>query len=198
MPMAYPQAPAEMLLYMHLPQAHKCNGMSRKMHALKLIHNVYGQKQAGRVWNKYMDQGMQEICFKPSSYDPCLYYHGPIIFLVYIDDCISFGPDDQSINTVVTDLRACSHHFTVNDQADISDFLGMQVQKLSDRSIQLTQPQIIDSIIKDLHLLSGSNAKKTPSVPTNLLHKDSDGPDMTPEFHYRSMIGKLNFLEKST
>ena len=168
------------------------------MHALKLIHNVYRQKQAGHVWNKYMDQGMREISFKPSSYDPCLYYHGPVIFLVYIDDCIIFGPDDRSIDTIVTDLHACSHHFTFDDQGNIGDFLGIQVQKLSDRSIQLTQPQLIDSIIKDLHLQSGSNAKKMPAVPTNPLYKDSDSADMTLEFHYCSMIGKLNFLEKST
>ena len=71
------------------------------------------------------------------------------------------------------------------------------MQKLDDGSIKLTQPQLIDSIIKDLHLQRGSNAKKTPAVTTNLLHKDSDGPDMTTDFHYRSMIGKLNFLEKS-
>ena len=62
----------------------------------------------------------------------------------------------------------------------------------------LMQPQLIDSIIKDLHLQSGSNAKKTPSITTSLLHKDTNGPEMTPDFHYRSIIGKLNFLEKST
>ena len=91
--MAYPQAPAEMPLYMCLPQGYKREGMSRKTHALKLVHNVYGQKQAGHVWNKYMDQGMREIGFKSSSFDPCLYYRGSIIFLVYINNCIIFGPD---------------------------------------------------------------------------------------------------------
>ena len=35
-------------------------------------------------------------------------------------------------------------------------------------------------------------------MTTSQLHKDSDGPEMTPDFHYRSVIGKLNFLEKST
>ena len=35
--MAYPQAPAEMLLYMWFPQGYKCNGMMRKTHVLKLI-----------------------------------------------------------------------------------------------------------------------------------------------------------------
>ena len=118
---------------------------------------------------------------------------GSIIFLVYINDCIIFGPDSSSIHTVVADLRACSHRFTVDDQGDIGDSLGIQVTRFPDRSIQLTQPQLIEAIIKDLHLQSGSNAKKTPAVPNNLLHKDTDGPDMTPDFHYRSMIGKLTF-----
>ena len=196
--MAYPQVPARIPLYMWLPQGYKCNGMTRKTHALKLICNVYGQKQAGCVWNKYMDQGMHEIGFMPSKFDPCLYYCGSVVFLVYIDDCIVFGPDDQSINRVVTNLHACSQSFTVNDQGDIGDFLGIQVQKQDDRSIMLTQLQLIESIIKDLHLQNGSNPKKTPAVTTNLLHKDSEGPDMNLDFHYCSMIGKLNFLEKST
>ena len=187
--MAYPQAPAEMPLYMHLPQGFRRDRMSRKTHALKLVRNVYGQKQAGRVWNKYMDQGMKEIGFKPSSFDPCLYYRGSIVFLVYIDDCIIFGPDGPSIDAVVVDLRACSHRYTIDDQGDIGDFLGIQVQRFPDGSIQLTQPQLIDAIIKDLHLQSGSNTKKTPAVPNNPLHKETDGPDMTPEFHYRSVIG---------
>ena len=126
--------------------------MSRKTHALKFVHNIYGQKQAGRVWNKYMDQGMWEIGFKPSSFNPCLYYRGFIIFLVYIDDCIIFSPDGQSIDALIVDLQACSHQFTIDNQSDIGDLLGIQVQRLSDGTIQLTQPQLIDSIIKDLHL----------------------------------------------
>ena len=127
--MAYPQVLAEMPLYMWLLQDFKCSGMMRKTHALKLIHNVYGQKQAGWVWNKNMDQGMREIGFTLSKFDPCLYYHGSVVFLVYIDDCIVFGPNEQAINRVITDLHACSLDFTVNDQGDISNFLGIQVQK---------------------------------------------------------------------
>ena len=125
--MAYPQAPVEMLLYMRLLQGYQHNGMTRKTHALKLICNMYGQKQAGRIWNKYMDKGMREIGFTPSKFDPCLYYRGSVLFLVYIDDCIVFGPDDQDIDKVVTDLHSCSQHFTVDDQGDVGDFLGIQI-----------------------------------------------------------------------
>ena len=114
-----------------------------------------------------MDQGMREIGFKPSKFDPCLYYRGSVVFLVYIEDCIVFGPSNQAIEQVVTDLRACSRQFTVDDQGDVGDFLGIQVQKQEDGSIMLMQPQLIDSIIKDLQLQSCSNGKKTPSVATS-------------------------------
>ena len=196
--MAYPQAPAEMPLYLRLPQGYNRKGMTRKSHVLKLKRNVYGQKQAGRVWNKYMDQGMKSIGFTPSKFDPCLYYRQSIIFLVYIDDCIVFGPNDKAIDEVVKDLRLSSKNFTLDDQGEVGDFLGIQIQTRDDGTIVLTQPHLIDSIIQDLHLQSGSNLKNMPSITSMLLHKDVDGPDMTPEFHYRSVIGKLNFLEKST
>ena len=157
--MAYPQAPAEMPLYMRLPQGYQRRSMSRKTHALKLVRNVYGQKQAGRVWNKYMDKGMRDIGFKPSAFDPCLYYRGSVLFLVYIDDCIVFGPDTGAIDQVVTDLRSCPQRFTVDDQGDVGDFLGIQIKRQPDGSVHLSQPQLIDSIIKDLHLQANSNPK---------------------------------------
>ena len=196
--MAYPQAPAEMPLYLRLPEGYKREGMSRKTHVLKLKRNVYGQKQAGRVWNQYIDQGMRSIGFAPSKFDPCLCYRNSVIFLVYIDDCIVFGPDDRVIDDVVTDLRNSSQNFTVDDQGEVGDFLGIQVLKRDDGSIILTQPHLINSIIQDLHLQSRSNPKSTPSITTKLLHKDANGTEMTPDFHYHSVIGKLNFLEKST
>ena len=196
--MAYPQAPAEMPLYLRLPQGYKRKGMTRKSHVLKLKRNVYGQKQAGRVWNQYMDQGMKSIGFTPSKFDPCLYYRKSIVFLVYIDDCIVFGPDDTAIDEVVADLCKSTQNFTIDDQGEVGDFLGIQIQKLADGSIVLTQPQLIDSIIQDLHLQNGSNPKTTPAITSKGLHKDAEGTDLTPEFHYRSVIGKLNFPEKLT
>ena len=99
---------------------------------------------------------------------------------------------------MVTDLQSCPQKFTVNDQGDIGNFLGIQIKRQEDGSVHLSQPHLIDSILKDLHLQPDSKHKTTPTVTSTLLHKDTDGPDMQPEFHYRSVIGKLNFLEKST
>ena len=81
--------------------------------------------------------------------------------MVYIDDRIVFGPNDKAIDEVVNDLRLSSKNFTLNDQGEVGDFLGIQIQTRDDGSIVLTQSQLLDSIIQDLHLQSGSNPKKT-------------------------------------
>jgi hypothetical protein len=47
--MAYPQAPVETDIYMELPQGIKTATGDSKDHVLKLLKNIYGQKQAGRV-----------------------------------------------------------------------------------------------------------------------------------------------------
>ena len=52
--MAYLQAPIEMDIYMELPQGIKTAEGNSKNYVLKLLKNIYGQKQAGRVWNEYL------------------------------------------------------------------------------------------------------------------------------------------------
>ncbi len=52
--MAYPQAPVETDIYMELPQGIKTATVNSKDHILKLLKNIYGQKQAGREWNSFL------------------------------------------------------------------------------------------------------------------------------------------------
>jgi hypothetical protein len=49
--MAYPQAPIEMDMYMELPTGIHTKHGNSKDHLLKLLANIYVQKQADRVWN---------------------------------------------------------------------------------------------------------------------------------------------------
>ena len=49
---AFPQAPVEKYLYLKVPSGFEVEGGTRDEYALKLHKNVYGQKQAGRVWYK--------------------------------------------------------------------------------------------------------------------------------------------------
>ncbi|KAL7523193.1 hypothetical protein ACHAWF_000419 [Thalassiosira exigua] len=73
--MAYPQAPIECDLYMELPHGISAKGASAKDYALKLLANIYGQKQGGRVWNAYLTSKLvSELGFTQSKVNQCVFY----------------------------------------------------------------------------------------------------------------------------
>jgi hypothetical protein len=59
--MAYPQAPIEMDIYMELSQGIQPTTGNSKDHVLQLLKNIYGQKQAGRVWNEHLVDKLDSI-----------------------------------------------------------------------------------------------------------------------------------------
>ena len=194
--MAYPHAPVEVPLYLRIPQGFDPRCGSRKTHALQLLRNVYGQKQAGHVWKQFLDAALTKIGFTPSDVDPCLYFKPGIVLVVYIDDCILFSPDNSLIDATIEKLHDAK--FNIEDQGTVNDFLGIKVEQFPEGAIRLTQPNLIESILQDLSLQNAEKGREIPALSMKILTKDESGPEMKEDFHYRSVIGKLNFLEKST
>jgi hypothetical protein len=73
--LAFPQADVECDLYMEVPPRFNIN-KEKKKYCLKLRKNIYGTKQAGRVWNKHLDKGLTKLGYVASKIDPCVYYKG--------------------------------------------------------------------------------------------------------------------------
>ena len=61
--MAYPQAKIENTIYMKFPYGIRTKKGTRRSHVLKLKQNLYGQKQAGRVWFKHLTSKLLDIGF---------------------------------------------------------------------------------------------------------------------------------------
>jgi len=167
---------------------------------LQLLKNLYGQKQAGGIWYLWLTERLKRAGFKQSKIDPCVFYYKGNVLLIYVDDTIILGPTTQGIEEILTKLRS---QFNIDDGGDMSDYLGVKVMREKDGTIHLTQPHLIESILRDLHLLDIYNKQATtrslPALTTKILHPDASGtPFVNSTFHYRSIIGKLNFLEKST
>jgi hypothetical protein len=57
---------------------------NRNTHILKLLKNLYGQKQAGRVWNKHLTSGLVNIGCVQLKVDECVFYRDVVIFMVYV------------------------------------------------------------------------------------------------------------------
>jgi hypothetical protein len=86
--LANPQEPIEFDLYMEFPKGIQLSSGNSKTHVLRLINNLYGHKQAGRVWNQHLAKVLQKDGFVASRVDECVFYKGKTIFIVYVDDYI--------------------------------------------------------------------------------------------------------------
>jgi hypothetical protein len=193
--LAYPQADVECDLYMEVPVGFDLPSKNKKAYCLKLKKNIYGTKQAGRVWNKFVHKGLLELGYTVSKIDTCVYYKGSSVFMLYVDDGIFAGPDKAEITRLIQELQ---REFNVTDEGDLKEYLGVLVEKQGDGRIKLSQPHLIQQILDDLWFNERTNPKPTPAPGGQVLGRDIDGEAMNDDFNYRSVIGKANFLEKST
>jgi hypothetical protein len=164
-------------------------------YVLKLKKNLFGQKQAGRVWNQHLVNKLKEVGFIPSEIDECLFYKGKSVFVLYTDDSILAGPDPQELDDIIQEMEAVELNLTV--EGDISDFLGVQIDRINDNTFNLSQPHLINDIIKELRL-DGQNVaiKKTTGASSKTLCRHLDSPHFDDHFNYRRVIGQMNYLEK--
>ena len=174
---------------------------NNKTHCLQCLRNLYGGKDASRTWFQHLKSHLTgpRFKFKQSKQDECVFYRGSTVLLVYTDDCIII--DKHSAANIDSLISELSQVFDVEDEGKINDYLGVRVNETDDHVIELTQPQLIDSILTDLGLLNQdeqSNVKATPAVVNQPMGPDLLGPEFDYDWDYRSIIGKLNFLEKST
>ncbi|KAG7363236.1 reverse transcriptase RNA-dependent DNA polymerase [Nitzschia inconspicua] len=203
--LAYPQADIPRPTYMELPDGIEIEGASKETHCLRVLKNIYGGKDAGRTWYEYLKNRLVDptkLGFTQSKIDDCVFYRGSTVLLVYTDDCIII--DKESQHNVDTLFKELSQHFNVEDEGQLSDYLGVQISMPEQGKYQFTQPHLIDSILEDLalwpqeHKLAPTKPKDTPAVPNSILGPDLKGETFQGNWNYKSVIGKLNFLEKCT
>jgi Reverse transcriptase (RNA-dependent DNA polymerase) len=59
---------------MKIPKGFTVKGGSQTTHVIKFLKNLYGQKQAGRVWNQHLHKILIKLGWTQSQVDDCLYY----------------------------------------------------------------------------------------------------------------------------
>ena len=192
--LAYPQALVERTLFMRMPKGVEVEGDNTEEHVLQIERNVYGQKQAGRVWHKHLVSKLSSIGFVQSKIDPCVFYKGRIIYVLYTDDTILAGPNKKEIDETIEQIKSAGLQITV--EGSIEDFLGVRVQRNNDGSFEFTQTHLIDQITQALHI---QDARPRP-VPAKLetLKRGINTPPFDNSFNYRSVLGKIGYLQICT
>ena len=191
--LAYPHALVERPTYIALPSGFHFEG-NRTQHVLRVIRNLYGSKNAGRTWFLHCRNYLVSLGFVQSNIDPCVFYYPDAILLIFVDDVILGASSQQVIDDV---LELLKDNVDVDDQGDLCDYLGVHIQSVQG-GLHLSQPHLIQSILQDLRLNQDSKSHLTPAMSSKILHADLDGIAHDESFNYRSVIGKLNYLEKST
>jgi hypothetical protein len=126
--MAYPKAPIEMDIYLELPQGIQTAHGNSKDHVLKLEKNIYGQKQAGHVWNSFLVDKLTSLGFTPSFINDCVFFRNNIIFMVYVDDGILLGTNDSKLQDAIKEIQDSG--LSIEDQSHPADYVGVNIKKL--------------------------------------------------------------------
>jgi Reverse transcriptase (RNA-dependent DNA polymerase) len=147
---------------------------------------LYGHKQVG---NQYLVKDLEELGFRQSRVDECVFYKASMINVLYTDDSILAGPDRKKIEKTIAGMKK---KFDMTEEGDLSDFLGIHIQQNDDGTYHLTQPHLIDQMMEEcpLHNQRPLRWRLRLFCPNSL--------DFCNSFHYRSVIGKLNYLEKGS
>eukprot|EP00957_Ditylum_brightwellii_P082856 6298898-Ditylum_brightwellii.AAC.1 len=60
----------------------------------------------------------------------------------------------------------------------------------------MSQPHLIQQIIDEVGLVFNTKPRQTPVLSSHILHCDKQAPSFCHHFHYKWVVGKLNFLSK--
>ncbi|XP_026437143.1 uncharacterized protein LOC113335250 [Papaver somniferum] len=170
------------------------HGLTRKGESkvFRLNKSLYGLKQASRQWFAKLSSVLLAEGFTKSLCDNSLFiYHRgstSIFVLVYVDDIIITGTDDNFICSLKSRFAS---NFSIKDLGRLQYFLGIEVSR-SPKGIFLCQRKYVLDILKD----SGLTGARVSSFPmdTHIKLLPTDGKDLTDPISFRRLIGRLLYL----
>ena len=112
---------------MGIPKGFDVDKGENVIYALKLKANVYIQKQAGRVWNKYLVFKLIKVGFKQSEIDECVFYKDGMIYILYTDDLILTGPNQKQLLKTIEQIKTTG--LKLINKGDIQDCLGIHIER---------------------------------------------------------------------
>jgi hypothetical protein len=194
---AFVQATLKEEVYIALPDHFETDeGYQRGEVLLKLDKSLYGLVQAPMYWYNHLTKAFEDKGFTKSEHDPCMMFGRGMIVLIYVDDCLFFGPDGNKIDAFVNELEKGGMALTREDD-DVYHFLGVSVDSnQKSGKVVLTQKGLIDKVLRTVGL-DASSKKKTPASSTPL-GTDAEGEPFTESWKYSSVVGMLLYLSSNS
>jgi hypothetical protein len=96
------------------------------------------------------------------------------------------------------EIRSLQADYALTDDGDLKDYLGTRFERNNDGSITLSQPKMIERVLKIVGLDPNCDHTKlhdTPASEHKLLDNDPDGKPRKQPWNYRSAVGCLSYLQ---
>lgn len=134
----------------------------------RLNKTMYGLKQSPRCWAKKFKEVMEQIGFKSTNKDPCIFVRvdGDEInyILVYVDDLLLASKSMTTINAIKGQLKDL---LKIKDLGVLGTFLGVNISLSANGDyLQLSQKHYIEQLVKRYELERELPVEKLPLLHT--------------------------------
>lgn len=160
----------------------------------RLLRSLYGLKQAPRCWNDCIHKFLIDAKFQRSEADPCLYVrikgNSKVIVGLYVDDGLVASTNSAGQEF----LNELERNFKITTKP-ASFFLGMEINRNKDGSINLSQRAYVNKVLKRFGM---ENCKpvSSPTIKMPKMEETNENEDM--KFPYRNCVGALAYLMVAT
>jgi hypothetical protein len=143
---AFLNAPLNETIYMRPPKDLVLPGQ-----LWKLLKGVYGLKQANRLWNRYIQKGLEALGYTQTKTDSCLFYKPcssnsklPNVIALHVDDFIFLYHSLADLQFLLNGLAPIC---VVKDLGPLKWILGMSIDFTPGESLKISQSLYTQKIL---------------------------------------------------
>ena len=121
-----------------------------KPNVMRLRRALYGLRQSPNVWNFTINTELQNMNFRATASDPCVYTRGKqadyVMLTLFVDDILLTGPSIRVLQDVQDTLKT---KFSISELGPVSLILGIEVTRDTERgTLQLSQHKYVLELLK--------------------------------------------------
>jgi hypothetical protein len=144
-----------------------------------------------REWNKDIDDKLKKLGFRQCEADSNLYiptFKNGCFLLLYVDDILLIGPSDGIENV----KRMLKQLYKMKDLGPASLFLGIEIERLPDGRIKLSQTRYIETLLERFGM-TDCNRVRLP-MKKDLQNSEDDHLPADEHKDYQSIVGGGNWV----
>ena len=167
---------------------------------LKLKKSLHELKQSSRTFYQHLSKSLQNRGWTVSVIDPCFFMKENMMCVIYVDDMIFAGRNQEMIDKEVRLLGIKQSNeeqpLGFRDEGESSAFLGIKIEQKGPKEYYFSLPGLIANVLKAAGM-EDCNPNSTLST-LDPLGPEKDGQPMNESLEYPSIIGMLMYLANNT